>query len=277
VSDTRHRCPSALAFERYLLGELDGTARARFEEEIEACPDCAAALEELRADDAAFALRPAPAALRSFWTGEPPARGVPWLRVATAVAALAAAAVLVLALLPPRGEGEEAGGEVPAIGERGAAGTTRIMGDEATGGAEAAGPAGLALGFYLLDASGRPVLGGPGQVLREGDLIQFWYGGGAPGSAVLVGIDGRREVTRYFPVGGAPSSLPAAAGRLLDSAVQLDDARGAERFFLCVAPGLEADRVEAAAREVASSVADPALVERLPLDCEQATVWIVKE
>ncbi len=266
-----HSCPGRLALERYLLGELSGPERSRIERAVADCPKCAEAVATLRADDAAFALRPVPQALRELWTA-PPRRSVPWLRVAVLAAPLAAAAVVLLVVAMPVGGIRDVAsvGGTPGIGDRMDPGTMRAKGAGSTD------PSDLALGFYVLGPGGEPTLGRPGQVLREGDSIQFWFDGGGGSEAVLVGIDGRRQVTRYFPERGGAAPLPPG-GRLLDSAVLLDDARGAERFFLCAGVGVDVERVEAAAREIAASGIDLARVERLRLDCRQATVWILKE
>jgi hypothetical protein len=278
MTGDRHRCPSRLALERYLLGELDDGERLVLERGIATCQDCAAALDELRADDAAFVLHPVPPALRELWTA-PARRRVPWLRVGALAAPLvAAAAVLLVLLATPLGGPREndPGDGPPGIGDRAGSGRVRGKGPVAITDGGSGGPSGLALGFYLLEGEGRPVLGRPGQVLRQGDRIQFWYHGAADGAAVLVGIDGRRQVTRYLPGRGEAEPLPPGDGHLLESAILLDDAKGTERFFLCVGRDVSAARVEAAARELAAGP-EPTATERLALDCDQATVWIVKE
>jgi hypothetical protein len=184
-----HRCPGRLTLERCLLGELERD-RTR---EIEECPACAAVLEELRADGLAFALRPVPPALRERWTA-PVRPRLSWPRLAALAAPLVAAAAVALVVAIPSGGTGPAGRDegVPGIGGRADPGTLRTKG----AGTADAGDPDLALGFYLLGPGGEPVLGRPGQALREGDRIQFWYSGAraeADDAAVLVGIDGRED------------------------------------------------------------------------------------
>jgi hypothetical protein len=64
----------------------------------------------------------------------------------------------------------------------------------------------------------------------------------------------------------------------LGAAIELDDADGIERFFLCAGPdAAELDRVRIAAQSLAEARADLSLADRLPLSCDQASVWIRKE
>jgi hypothetical protein len=116
--------------------------------------------------------------------------------------------------------------------------------------------------------------------LHEGDRIQFWYDVSTPTSGVVVGIDGRGAVTRYFPDAGASAArLKQGKGHVIGSSVILDDAVGVERFFLCTAKGadLDPDAVERAARQLVESGADLKNAAKLPVDCDQASVWIRKE
>jgi hypothetical protein len=138
--------------------------------------------------------------------------------------------------------------------------------------------AALSLGFYV-SRGGAKSVGRPGERLTEGDRIQFWYDGpGAPAFA-LVGVDGRGAVTTYLPEpAGEARALTAGRGMPLGAAIELDDAKGLERFFLCTGPAA-ADRgaVERAARSLADAGADLSTVDRLPVTCDQASVWIRKE
>lgn len=265
-----HRCLSQLIVERYLVGETSAEERVRVEAAIAACESCAGAVTETRADNEAFALRPVPEPIRQLWTEPQPS--FRWPRILAVAVPVAAAAVIAALVVPGliggTGEGVE---NIPGIGQRAGDHQTTLKGFDA--GIEPS------LGFYVLRGD-ESVLGRPGEALREGDRIQFWYDVPRSTSGVVVGIDGRGAVTRYFPdSGGTAASLRYGKGHVIESSVILDDAVGAERFFLCTGKGrpFDAAEVERAAEELAASGADLERVTRLPIDCEQASVWIRKE
>jgi hypothetical protein len=278
MTGAAHSHLSQLAVERYLLGEIAGEARRRLEEEISACPACRRRVDATAADDRAFALRPVPASIRALATApEPAAR--PWVLrwlIAVPVAAGAAAIAIVLWGGGPDGTGpaDEGAGLVPGIGDRGADDAVRKKGSTSA----QAGDAALALGFYV-SRGGVESVGRPGERLGPGDRIQLWYDGpGAPEFA-LVGVDGRGAVSLYFSSrDGQGRALAAGRGLPLGSAIELDDAKGVERFFLCAGPAAaEPGAVERAARSLVEGKADLSAVERLPMACDQASVWIRKE
>jgi hypothetical protein len=279
MTEIAHKHLSQLAVERYLLGELAGETLRRVEAEIEACAACRRRVDETAADDAAFTLRPMPAAIRALAAALAVGTARSWsVRWLIAVPAAAAAAAIVIAVLwttsPPADGGRPEPGLVPGIGARVAEGTLRAKGSriatpEATE---------LELGFYLSEGGDRR-LGRPGETLAAGDRIQFWYDGrGAPAFA-LVGVDGRGAITRYLPENpGEGRALPAGRGASLGVAIELDDAKGVERFFLCAGPDAADPRaVEEAARSLVAAHADLSTVDRLPLACDQASAWIRKE
>jgi hypothetical protein len=273
---TEHTHLSQLALERYLLGEIAGDARRRLEAEITTCPECQKRVEATAADDRAFALRPIPVAIRDLSQKTAPSRR--WLsRWLIALPAAAAAAVIAAVLwnsgLPAGRSGSDTG-LIPGIGDRVADGTLRMKGspDAPVDGAA------LSLGFYV-SRGGAKSVGTPGERLTAGDRIQFWYDGpGAPAFA-LVGVDGRGAVTTYLPErAGEARALTAGRGLTLGAAIELDDAKGAERFFLCAGPAAaDPGAIERAARSLADARADLSTVERLPVACDQASVWIRKE
>jgi hypothetical protein len=263
-----HRCLPQIAIERYLLGELEGPARLAVESAVGTCAECRRALAETRADEAAFPLRRVPERVRALWV-EPRRR--PWARIALVAAPVAVAAAVALALVLP-GLARPGNGEYVAAFDKDARRTrTRIMGG-------ASSPAGgLRLGFYRQGARGGE-MGESGDLLGAGDRIQFWYDAPRSAPAVLVGIDGRGTVTRYFPADGpGPAALREGRGRLIDASVVLDDAPSFERFFLCAGDAArDAAAVERAARTLAGSGTDAAQRGMLPLACEQASFSVRK-
>jgi hypothetical protein len=274
---TEHTHLSQLAVERYLLGELAGEARGRVEADISACPTCRSRVDETAADDRAFVLRPVPVAIRELAqksASRPAIWASRWLIAVPAAAATAVIAVVLWTNGPNIGQTPDEPGLVPGIGDRVADDTLRLKGSQAA----PIGAAPLNLGFYVARGGAKSV-GQPGERLAAGDRIQFWYDGpGAPAFA-LIGIDGRGVVTTYFPnPEGGDNALLAGRGLSLGSAIELDDAKGIERFFLCAGPGAEEpDRVRKAAQSLAEARADLSLADRLPLACDQASVWIRKE
>jgi hypothetical protein len=237
MNGTEHTHLSQLAVERYLLGELVGAARTRIDDAISTCPTCRGRVDETAADDRAFVLRPVPAAIRALET-EPARRPVRfwtsrWLFAVPAAAAAAVVAVVLWANGPPAGR-EAPGSElVPGIGARGADDAVRLKGSSAS----SASPAPLNLGFYV-SRNGAESVGRPGERLTAGDRVQFWYDGPGVEAFALVGIDGRGVVTTYLPTPGAGArALPGGRGLSLGAAIELDDAKGLERFFLCAGPG----------------------------------------
>jgi len=269
-----HDCLSQLAIERFLLGETTAAEQSRIEGAIAACESCAARVTETRADNEAFALRAVPEPIRKLWTEPTP--GFRWPRILAIVVPVAAAAVIAAVVIPGYIGGDQVVTDIPGIGQRAGDDQIGVKGQEDGGSVGAPEPS---LGFYVL-RDGESVLGRPGEALHEGDRIQFWYDVSSPATGVVVGIDGRGAVTRYFPEpGSSPAPLKQGRGHVVGSSVILDDAVGVERFFLCTTSGTGADpaEVERAARELAASGADLERAARLPIECDQASVWIRKE
>lgn len=269
-----HECLSQLAVERYLLGELNEAEQARVEAAIGACETCAAAVDETRADNEAFTLRPVPEGIRKLWTEPEP--GIRWPRILAIAVPIAAAAVIAAVVMPGYIGGDEVVSDIPSIGDR--AGDPDKIGIKGHEDGGSVGEPEPSLGFYVLRGD-KSELGRPGEALHEGDRIQFWYDVPAPTSGVVVGIDGRGAVTRYFPDAGSAAVLEQGKGHVIGSSVILDDAVGVERFFLCTSEGgaLDSAEVERAARQLVESGANLEQATRLPVECDQASVWIRKE
>ena len=141
---------------------------------------------------------------------------------------------------------------------------------------------GARVGFFVKDVHDAH-FGKDGEELSEGNQIQFAVRDDAARSAmVLVGVDGRGEVTVYD---AEQIDHERAKGdsktRLLPDSVILDDSTGAERFYVVYGDGdVDAVRVkvEGAAKELAARHPNLLDAERLPLDDSyvQSSVHIVK-
>lgn len=276
---------SAFELERYHAGELSAERRQEIEALLAGDADLAAELDELRARDAAFrahmpferfiadhdARREATsgvARVRGFF------RALRW-QLGGGVVVAAAAAALALAVLVP-GNDPDVDGTFPPPFET--SGETRLKG----GGAR--------IGFFVKGDEGAR-WGSDGEELRAGDRIQLAVQDPAGArSMVIVGIDGRGQVSTYvarrLPT-GTPKGERDAAPRLLDQSLVLDDAVGAERFFVLYSDETDVEALERAALDAArelsarvtSGAGDLRSAERLPLsldDVAQGSVHIVK-
>ena len=262
----KHAHLSRIAVERYVLGEMSETEMSDLRGVAAGCEKCSELLAGTESDEKAFAMRPVPGEIRKLWT-EQERRGLfdGWfVRVAVAIPVAAAAVAAVIFLFGGPSHDSRPTELFPGWDDKRLDENINIMGTpKKPGGDRASGE--LNLGFYLKTDDGKS-LGASGQKLREGDSIQFWYDLPAGLPAVMVGIDGRGSVTTY---------LSGSDGR--DLTIELDDAVGVERFFLCAGKGVGPDKVTGAAKALAKSGADLEQIDRLPLTCEQATVWIIKE
>lgn len=259
--DAEELGPSGFELRRFVAGELSAERRA----ELARLMDADAALKarvdalaaEQRAEDAAFALEvPLPRFLDEVEAKVVRRSPFAWLRAlrlpGTLGALAAAAAAVVLFVRAPDDE---------------------LAGTRTKGGAR--------VGFFVKDDGGAHA-GRAGEELTAGDRIQFAVKDDAGMRAmVLVGVDGRGVVTLYAAESVQGRVKGEEKTRLLPASVVLDEATGAERFFVVYGPDdlttLRA-QVEAAAQQLASSGSDLARTERLPLPEShvQSSVHIVK-
>jgi anti-sigma factor RsiW len=141
---------------------------------------------------------------------------------------------------------------------------------------------GARIGFFVKGAQeGGAHLGHDGEQLTQGDQVQFAVrDDDSKGVMVIVGVDGRGQVSIYAKRRVDTERAKGAHGaNVLESSIVLDDAVGAERFWVVYADGdvgEVARAVEDAARTLAG--ADLAHAARLPLGAayEQSSVHIVK-
>ncbi|WP_437964604.1 zf-HC2 domain-containing protein [Sorangium sp. So ce260] len=222
-------CPSDLRLDRLLAGELDPAEQQATRAHLDGCARCARRFAEIEAGRAAFLADPpplrAPAAPR---TAAPAVRRLRARALFPAVtAALGAAAVLAAGLFvdpppappaPPRGDDRGAGLAPAEQGARTKGGGGRI-------------------GFYV--ARGEVVVpGGPGEVVHPNDRLQFTYSTADAGYFALLGVDGARKGSIYFPAGGVAAQIQPGEEVPLPSSVVLDETLGAEVLYglFCDAP-----------------------------------------
>lgn len=242
---------------RFLAGELSPERRALIESDPSLQPRLAALAAEQRAEDAAFRLE---VPLPRFLADHEERTKAPGLfarlasmRLTMGAGALAAAACAVFLLVRPIDDEDP----IRAKGGR--------------------------VGFLVRESEGAR-FGVDGEQLPRGAQIQFAVRDDVDHAAmVVVGVDGRGVVTVYAAerVDERVKGPSPEKTRLLPESIVLDDATGAERFFVVYGDGHVDNvrrEVEQAARALASSGASLVDTERLPLPSgyTQSSVHIVK-
>ncbi|MDX2022885.1 MAG: DUF4384 domain-containing protein [Deltaproteobacteria bacterium] len=231
-------CLSDLQLDQMELGELDGVTNDRARLHLAQCGVCKEAWEALVADRRAFAeaVDVPRVAARIVATAYPSGGRVKrWLRGLALPAALAAAAASALVLLAQPLK---------------LAPTERIKG----------GAGAVTLATYVKYAGheqpGSLYMGEP---LRVGDRVQFRISTAAPGHLAILSIDGRGDVSVFYPSGSTTASVGAGKDQPLGNAVELDESEGTETVvaLLCEAERPLADLVTAA-RKAATQGAVPA-------------------
>ncbi len=190
---------STPALHRYRLGESDPAERESIRRHLDACPRCAKRLRLQEAAREAFVLEPVPPPLR----GGPPARQrfLPW-----AIPALvAAAAVVLVVLLPQGGPGSSRPGEIRTKGELTA---MEVVAERADG----------------------PVVLAPGARVVPGDRLQIRFDPGPYPWAAFAGQDGSGAIEVFRVLGVEPGPLRPAP-----FALELDDTPGDEQLFVIFA------------------------------------------
>ncbi len=248
-------CPSEWTLQRFVAHDLVGEERRHVGEHVVQCAYCRGRVEELDARDAAFleqhpfASMEAPIAERAVFLPEEPELPVEtagwrkWLPAVGGLVSMAAAALLTLALLPMMLPEEEL--EPITAGNR-VKGATSL-------------DALLLRGDTVMEVD-------RGTTLVPGDQIQFRVDSGGYDHVVVVGIDGTGEVAVYQPLDGSTSvPIEPGAGRVLDTAFELDAAPGPEIYvaFLTDEPIDAADAAALVARWIDRGEAE-AVPDRVP-------------
>lgn len=185
------QCPPAAELEAFAAGESRS-----FEPHVAACAQCQPYVTALRAEAEAFQrARPPELFLKQLERRAAVKPKAPWWRWLMLVAPVAAALV-VFFLLPPPGDGVTLkGSPLRVFLKRGEAEPTP------------------------LPADGR---------VKAGDSLRFSYDAPADGHLAVFELDGREQVTVFWPYGGAAAAPVKKAQGLLPGAVVLDDSPGPE-------------------------------------------------
>ncbi|HYO72066.1 MAG TPA: hypothetical protein VEU33_38925 [Archangium sp.] len=201
----REGCLSDLQLDLLLGRALGGGEEGRAREHLATCAGCSARYDELHAHREAFQAAMPPLKLRA---PEPPRRLVPrrtaW--VGSVMALAASVALVVLVGRPPR--------EVLEVGRTKGAGWS---------------------GFYVRH-QGVVREGGPGEVVRPGDALQFTTSLTAPGYVAVLSVDGARRASLYYPAGPTAALQPAGEAVPLPLSTVLDETLGPETLYVLACP-----------------------------------------
>ena len=270
MSDTRSFVPDLL-LEQYALGELDEVDKSRVEAALRSDEPLRSRLASLKSSDEAILAEAEPAEiaaairrrmLSQAGGGRPgvgigrgsasrpfPAFSIP----AAAVLLVLAGAFMARSLLSPSTDE-----------------LTRPKG----------GAPGISI--YRKAASG-PIELQNGSAAARGDILQIKYGAGEDGFGAIFSVDGRGTVTQHFPSRdmdpGTKAPRLSPSGAALDSAYELDDAPGFERFFIFSSKDdFNLTIVEAAMSDLAASTTLSATgAPSLPAGIEWKALLLVKK
>ncbi len=135
----------------------------------------------------------------------------------------------------------------------------------------------VALEMYVKDSNGYHS-GKSGEVLKEGDQIQFRYDAGGHRYLIIASLDGRGLLSPLYPDTPTESIEVRSRGlHVLDGSVILDDAVGPERIFALFSDTpIRFQELQAALQKYPRSTN----IERLDLkrdDVDETTIMIIKE
>lgn len=194
-------CVSDLTLDALLADELSGTSGAGVHAHVAGCPRCRARLTSLGEFKASIDLPGFPRVpagkSRKLWFVQP--------RVAAFAAALTLAASVVLWF-------EFSGSERSSADGR----ATRTKGS-------------ARLGFYVRRESA-VFRGGPGEVLRPGDALEFSFVAPRAGFVAVLSVDGGGRASVYYPSGVRAARIEAGE-QLLPQSTVLDHVLGKELLF----------------------------------------------
>jgi len=206
TSDTG--CPSDRVLDLLLAGALDDASSNALREHMAVCPACSARFAEL----AAFRDEVAPSLpqLSELVPEEPRLLAFVRRRSGRIGAVLGVAAAVAVWV----GRGPSEGLPTEQTRAKGAA----------------------HLAFYV--KRGEQVFrGGPGELLRPGDAIEFSYEAPSAGYLAILSLDGAGQASTYFPIGSHAQALSPGT-HLLEQSTILDAVLGRETLYAvwCEAP-----------------------------------------
>jgi len=205
-------CPSTFTLDRFMVGELTTEQRRILEDHLAWCASCRARAEDIARFNADFAVPspclPAGPHGSTVALPQAPLSG-PWKRLAFSgafVSALGALAAIFLLYIRPSSHVEE-------VSTKG----------------------GVRLGYHV-SRDGAVWLAGPNEELRENDAIQFIFAAAEPGYLAVFSVDGRGEISSYYPAEGqAAADYQPEQSRLATSTV-LDATLGDEAYVAVFCP-----------------------------------------
>jgi hypothetical protein len=237
-------CLSDLALDRHLAGE-----RLSEQEQghLRGCPACTARVRELEADAARFPR--VPGDVDALARGGPRGARIRLLsRAASAGAALAAAAAILVWLVPEGPSGQ------------------RTKGSD------------VSLAVYVRRSDTKVEQLRRADPVSPGNSIRFAVTTTKPGHLKILGVDQARRVTPYAPLGTTMREVSVVRGLLLEGSIILDETLGAERLvaMLCSEPIPFADVERVVTRALSAAAGDPKEIGRLDLPCAQDSFLIDK-
>lgn len=238
-------CLSDLQLDRWLADELEPEQVARASAHVAECLPCRARREALRKDREDFVLAPPALRLPELeGSGRPSSRRSRW--VLAAIGAVAAAAALALLL-----RGRVTPPELVSVND-----VVRAKGS----------PFELAA---VVERGDHQVRARSGDRVHRGDRVQLAYSTMAPVFLVVVGVDGTKQATVYFPEAEVPQRVEPGSEVELPFSLVLDATPGAETF---VAVACGEARLP---KEVARAVEGAGAGVELP-GCDVATLRLEK-
>ncbi|MFT3924456.1 MAG: zf-HC2 domain-containing protein [Myxococcales bacterium] len=216
-------CPSDLALDRLVAGELSFEAKRALESHLNACEHCKAVLRERQRGFQAFPELDSRAVLQRIVAQEQvapraAARGWRWKALMSGFGGLAVAAAAVLALWRPVA--------VPGDGESALVQTTRLKG-------------GLKLRIFRA-RDGHSEEASSGSRFQAGDRLRFSISTPGSGFVSVVGIEADGKRYTAWPLDGSSAKqMPKLQDELLEGAVELDASAGHESLWLVHCPSPE--------------------------------------
>lgn len=251
---------------RFLSAELSPVESARMEAHIRSCEECRTRTRRIEREEDEFrrstdvAKESAEILLRLERRGAPPLAAL-WDRLIASVRSEAlrpalVGAIVLLLVVPIAVSNRDA-----RIREKGSSSVTLEM---------------------FVNDSGRPRRAADGEVLREGDQIQFRYRASGRRYLFVVSVTSKGELSPLYPDRPAESVPVTPDGtHVLEGSIILDESRGPERIFAFFSDApLPFDEVRNALEHRLGSERDITALHRIDLareDVEEATLLIFKE